>query len=148
MSNLLTVHWGVDWMWSLPLILLLHAIVLRLVNLGVHFLLKYRGKASLRHMVPIVAVGGPALCATAAHGLEAWLWSLAYFFSGAISDQKAAMEFSLGAMTTFGGSAIRLEPRWQLMGPLEALSGWILFGLTTAFLFTIIRSVWSTDQWS
>ncbi len=58
------------------------------------------------------------------------------------------MEFSLGAMTTFGGNAVRLGSRWELMGPLEALSGWILFGLTTAFLFTIIREVWATEQWS
>ena len=57
------------------------------------------------------------------------------------------MEFSLGAMTTFGVETVHLGPGWQLMGPLEALSGWILFGLTTAFLFTIIRKVWATDDW-
>lgn len=28
------------------------------------------------------------------------------------------------------------------MGSLEALNGWILFGLTTAFLFTVIQKVW------
>jgi hypothetical protein len=142
--------WSVDWAWSIPLIIftvLIHASVLRLVNRGVHLLLEADKGKSLNHMLSIVVVGGPALCATCAHGVEAWLWSLAYTFSGAIPDQKASMEFSLGAMTTFGNSAIRLEPRWQLMGPLEALSGWISFGLTTAFLFTIIRKVWSTEHW-
>jgi hypothetical protein len=29
------------------------------------------------------------------------------------------------------------------MGALEALNGWIQFGLSTAFLFTIIQQVWS-----
>jgi hypothetical protein len=29
------------------------------------------------------------------------------------------------------------------MGALEALNGWLLFGLTTAFLFSIIEKVWS-----
>jgi hypothetical protein len=28
------------------------------------------------------------------------------------------------------------------MGALEALNGWLLFGLTTAFLFGIIKKVW------
>jgi hypothetical protein len=28
------------------------------------------------------------------------------------------------------------------MGSLEALNGWILFGLTTAFMFTVIQKVW------
>ena len=30
---------------------------------------------------------------------------------------------------------------WRLMGALEALNGMILFGLTTAFLYSIIREV-------
>jgi hypothetical protein len=150
-SSLFYAHWGVDWLWSVPLVVvtvLIHSFALRMVNHGVHFLLKANGGKAFRQMVSIIAVGGPALCATIAHGLEAWLWSLAYFFSGGISDQKTAMEFSLGAMTTFGASPLRLGPRWQLMGPLEALNGWILFGITTAFLFTIIRAVWSTEEWS
>lgn len=130
------------------LTVLIHSFVLRLVNHGVDSLLKVNGGKVFRHMVSVIAVGGPALCATVAHGLEAWLWSLAYFFSGGIANQKAAMEFSLGAMTTFGTSPLRLGPGWQLMGPLEALNGWILFGLTTAFLFTIVRKVWSTDAWT
>jgi hypothetical protein len=31
---------------------------------------------------------------------------------------------------------------WQLMGPLEALNGMLLFGLTTAFMFAVIQKVW------
>jgi hypothetical protein len=91
-------------------------------------------------------VGGPALCATFAHGFEAWFWSIAYWRSGAMPDQKTAMEFSLGAMTTFGNSDLHLGSQWQLMGQLEALNGWILFGLSTAFLFTIVRKVWSAER--
>ncbi len=104
MSNLFYAQWGVDWLWSIPLVVftvLIHSFALRSVNHGVHSLLKVNGGKGFRQMVSIVAVGAPALCATIAHGLEAWLWSLAYFFSGGISNQKAAMEFSLGAMTTF-----------------------------------------------
>jgi hypothetical protein len=46
-------------------------------------------------------------------------------------------------MTTFGNTAVNLEDRWKLMGAIEALSGWLLFGLTTAFLFGMIQKVWS-----
>jgi hypothetical protein len=31
------------------------------------------------------------------------------------------------------------------MGALEALNGWILFGLTTAFLFAIVQKAWSNS---
>jgi len=149
MSSLFSVHWGPDWLWSVPLIVLtvlFHAVVLSGLNRGVHSLMKVTGRKIFRHLVSIVAVGGAALCATLAHGVEAWFWAIAYFLSGAISDQKASMEFSLGAMTTFGGNPITLRPGWELMGPLEALSGWIAFGLTAAFLFTIMRNVWTTEQ--
>jgi hypothetical protein len=37
---------------------------------------------------------------------------------------------------------VLLKPHWQLMGALEALNGTLLFGLTTAFLFAVIREVW------
>jgi hypothetical protein len=29
------------------------------------------------------------------------------------------------------------------MGAIEALNGWLLFGLTAAFLFVIVEKVWS-----
>jgi hypothetical protein len=51
------------------------------------------------------------------------------------------MLYSLSAMTTFGHANLYLEPCWQLMGVIEALSGVVLFGLTTAVLFSIVESV-------
>lgn len=49
---------------------------------------------------------------------------------------------SLGPVTTYGHASLTLAPGWQLMGTLEALNGWILFGLTTAFLFTVMQKAW------
>ena len=42
-------------------------------------------------------------------------------------------------MTGFGHAGIYLDPRWQMMGALEALNGMMLFGLTTAFLFSVLQ---------
>jgi len=41
---------------------------------------------------------------------------------------------------------VYLEDRWQLMGAIEALGGWLVFGLTTAFLFGMIQKVWSLES--
>ena len=49
------------------------------------------------------------------------------------------MLFSLNAMTTYGHDSLGLAPHWRLMGALEALNGVILFGLTTAFLFSTLQ---------
>jgi hypothetical protein len=51
------------------------------------------------------------------------------------------MLYSLKAMTTCGHANITLDLHWQMMGTLEALNGVILFGLTTAFLFSVIQSI-------
>jgi hypothetical protein len=32
-----------------------------------------------------------------------------------------------------------LPPRWKLLGPFEAVSGMLMFGLTTAFIFAVIQ---------
>jgi hypothetical protein len=45
------------------------------------------------------------------------------------------MLYSMGAMTTYGHQSLFLEDRWRLLGTIEALNGWLLFGLSTAFLF-------------
>ena len=138
--------WGSNWAWSLPLIVVtvtFHAYALGLLNQRVTSVLKGRGKIHGVDVVSLSVVGGTAVCATVCHALEVSMWAALYCVLGALPDRKVAMLYSLGAMTTYGGADLKLESQWQLMGSLEALNGWILFGLTTAFLFTVIREVWS-----
>jgi hypothetical protein len=55
---------------------------------------------------------------------------------------------SVPPMTSYGHTNLDLEAHWQLMGAIEALNGWLLFGLTTAFLFGMIErvlSAWKRD---
>ena len=52
------------------------------------------------------------------------------------------MLYSISAMTSFGHAGIYLDPHWQMMGALEALNGMMLFGLTTAFLFSVLQTHW------
>jgi hypothetical protein len=52
------------------------------------------------------------------------------------------MLYSLGAITSYGHAKLSLQDQWQLLGALEALNGMLLFGLSTAFMFAIIQSVW------
>jgi ABC-type Co2+ transport system permease subunit len=70
------------------------------------------------------------------------LGAFAYLFLGALADFRSAMLYSISAITSFGHANLDLAPQWQMMGALEALNGWILFGLTTAFIFTVVQKVW------
>jgi hypothetical protein len=146
MSLSTVTPWSSDWAWSMPLIVvtvIVHAYALGLLNQAVSFVLKGTRKTHLTEITAAMVVGGTALCTAVLHGFEAALWAVAYCMIGALPDRKSAMLYSLGAMTTYGNASLRLEIRWELMGSFEALNGWILFGLTTAFLFTVIREAWS-----
>lgn len=79
----------------------------------------------------------------------AWLCSCgpsAFRFRGALADKAAANLYSLSALTSFGHADIRLEKHWQLMGALESLNEWILFGLSTAYLFGLVERMWLQDD--
>ena len=93
-----------------------------------------------------VVMSVAALVATLLHGFETILWGVAYLFLGALPNLKIAMLYSLIAMTTYGHASLYLAAHWQPMGALEALNGLLLFGLTTAFLFAMIQSVWSVGR--
>jgi hypothetical protein len=75
-----------------------------------------------------------------------YCWAAAYTLLGALPNGRSAMLYSMNAMTSYGHVNLYLAPRWQMMGSLEALNGWILFGLTTAFLFAIIQKAWSSHS--
>jgi len=47
-------------------------------------------------------------------------------------------------MTSYGHANVFLAEHWQLMGAIEALNGMLLFGLSTAFLFAVLREHWPT----
>jgi hypothetical protein len=137
--------WSGNWAWSLPLIVLnvvIHVIGLGLINESVVRLLG--GAMERRRFLAKFAVvmGVTALLATVLHGIEAATWAAAYQLLGALSDTKSAMLYSLSAMTSYGHANLFLQEHWQLMGALEALNGMLLFGLTTAFLFSMIQKVW------
>jgi hypothetical protein len=142
--------WRSDWLWSIPLIvvtIVLHSYGLGMLSRGLLILLKADRNKRPTHALSVFVVGGSSLCAICLHGLEAWMWAVAYRLLGTLGgDQKEAMLYSISVMTTVGGTNLHLEPGWQLMGPLEALDGWILFGLTAAFLFALIQKVWSLEH--
>ena len=143
------MEWGADWAWGVPLIALnvvIHVFCLALFTQKVEGAL--HGFKSHRHFVPVFAlvVGVAVIFVTGLHIIEAGVWAAAYRVIGAIADNKSAMLYSLGALTTYGHDKVNLEAQWQMMGALEALNGMLLFGLTTAFLFAMIQRVWPTAR--
>lgn len=142
------LSWDGNWAWSLPLVVftvIFHAAGLGLISRGVREVLKVvGGRMHLNVLFPLL-MGGTTLLATLLHAIEAGMWAALFWKLGAIADGKSALLYSLNALTTYGHTDVHLAPHWALMGAVEALNGLLLFGLTTAFLYGVIRRVWPLE---
>ena len=143
----LQLNWSSDWGWGIPLIVFtvtIHVVGFALISRET---LNASSRTIRRHPVTVfvVVVGLTTLLATTLHGIEAFIWAMAYRYLGALPDNRSAMLYSLNAMTSFGHIDLHLADHWHLLGAIEALNGWLLFGLSTAFLFTVIERV-SSDM--
>jgi len=119
---------------GLGLILIRENVELKLVRL-------FSGRA----VAFAVVVAATVLLLTILHAIEAGAWAAAYIALGARPDVATAMLYSLSAMTTYGHANVYVPEHWQLMGALEALNGMMLFGLTTAYLFSVLQTNWPAD---
>ena len=149
MDQIVSVPWAMDWVWSLPLItvsVMIHVVGLMLIFRGVVRVMSSEFVRRCFTPMFVASIGIAVLLATILHGFEGAIWAAAYRYLGALPDRRSAMLYSLSAMTTYGHENLHLEDRWQLMGAFEALSGTLLFGLTTAFLFAVIREVWKIQS--
>ena len=71
------------------------------------------------------------------HTVEIWLYALLYFFQGALPDFESALYFSTTSFTTIGYGDVVLDRQWRLVSAIEGANGLLLFGWSTAFLFSV-----------
>lgn len=141
--------WDGNWAWSLPLILItviFHVIGLVFINERVIRAKRFVARRRSLLVGLSMVLGAATLGAIILHAIEAAIWAGVYQTLGALPDSKSALLYSLSAMTTYGHEHLSLANHWLLMGALEALNGMILFGLTTAFLYGMIRELLATRR--
>ena len=134
--------WFPDWSWGLPLLVLTTVAHVCAIVLTAKMLGNYR--ASIAGKTPrfVFFVALVALASTVYLAFDAAAWAALYLWVGALPAWRAAILYSLGALTSYGHAGVYLDDRWQLLGAIEAVNGLILFGLTTAFLFAAFQAVW------
>jgi ion channel len=72
------------------------------------------------------------------HALEILVWSLAYWFVGAAPEGTDLFYFAFVNYTTLGyGDTVPVKA-WQLLGPMAAMTGILMFGWSTAVLFEVL----------
>jgi len=95
----------------------------------------YSGESFWKNVAIMIVI---TLVMAAMHLMEIALWATAFRASGEISTFENAFYFSAQSYTTLGYGDIVLSDRWRLLGPLEAINGVLLFGLSTAVMFAAL----------
>jgi hypothetical protein len=135
-----------NWLLGLSLIALTIAIHATSVTFMVSVLHSFRVRLESRSpslprvsAIVIAIITTMGLLLAALHMIEAGFWAAAYWWLGALGSPEAAMLYSIDSIATRGASGLMLQPHWQIMGALEAADGVLLFGISTAFIFTVMQ---------
>ena len=80
----------------------------------------------------------------AAHIAEVMVWSLAYAIVGAAPEGADLLYFAFVNYTTLGYGDVTPLPRWNLLGPMTAMNGVLMFGWSTAVMFEVLRKALAT----
>ena len=139
-----------NWAWGLSLIALtitIHAAGVALMafgTVGIRVRLESENRLGSRQVfaITIGLIGSVGLLLAALHGIEAAVWAAAYWWLGALDSGVEALLYSVDSFSTRGASGLVLERHWLMMGALEATDGMLLFGISTAYIFTVMQDFW------
>ena len=84
------------------------------------------------------------LITAVAHLIQIALWALLYLLCGELATFETAFYCSAQNYTALGYGDVVLSLRWRLLGPLEAINGLLLFGLSTAVMFAVLSRLITT----
>jgi hypothetical protein len=108
---------------------LLVQVVVRLDRSG------YTGMVLWKNIAVMTVV---TLIMIAAHLIQIALWAGALVACAEIATLDKAFYLSAQNYTALGYGDIALSERWRLLGPLEAINGLMLFGVSTATVFAVL----------
>jgi ion channel len=83
-------------------------------------------------------VGLIILISLVAHLIEIALWAAVFMVCGEFREFGTAYYHSAVNYTTLGYGDLIMSPKWRLLGPLEAANGIMMFGVSTAMIFTLV----------
>jgi len=75
------------------------------------------------------------------HIAETCMWASFYYTQTLFKDFETSLYFSLTSFTTTGYGDVLLPERWRLLGAIEGVSGVLLCGISTAFMFAVISAM-------
>jgi hypothetical protein len=75
------------------------------------------------------------------HLAEISVWGLFYLWRGCLPDAETAFYFSGATYTTVGYGDVVLAKPWRPLGPIEALTGVLMCGLSMGYFFVVVSHI-------
>jgi hypothetical protein len=97
-----------------------------------------RGRVGAGLRIDFAIVMVAMLLVFVAHLIEIALWAGLFLICGEFQEFGIAYYFSAVNYTTLGYGDLIMSPSWKLLGPLESADGALMFGVSTAMIFTVI----------
>src|SRR5712671_3852770 len=72
------------------------------------------------------------------HMFEIAVWAMFFWWEKCLPNVESAFYFSGVTYATLGYGDLLLPKEWRLFGPLEALTGSLMVGLSIAFFFAVL----------
>jgi hypothetical protein len=115
----------------------IHALVMSLIVRVARIADEKRAARSSASLIGVMIVTVTILMAV--HTCEVIVWSQAYAIVHAAPDGTDLVYFAFVNYTTLGYGDVTHVKQWQLLGPITAMNGMLLFGWSTAVIFEVLR---------
>jgi hypothetical protein len=119
-------------------------------NIGIHALVmttivrvaqraSAKSKRSHPSVLLVVVMIATVSVLMVAHTCEVFVWALGYLIVDAAPPGSGLVYLAFVNYTTLGYGDIVPVKDWQLLGPMTAMNGVLLFGWSTAVIFEVLR---------
>jgi voltage-gated potassium channel Kch len=112
----------------------------------------------LKRRMKVIAVddqfaGLKILCSTATlllalHIVEVIVWAMTFLILPDVSEVKTleeAVYFSTVTFTSLGYGDVVIARPWRLLAAIEAMTGLLIFGWSTALVIAVVERLWNSD---
>ncbi len=79
------------------------------------------------------------------HLVQVGLWAVVLWRAQQLPNVETALYFSLGTYTTIGFGDVVVGPGWRVLAGMEGLTGILLVGWSTAFMFAVVNRMY--EHW-
>lgn len=83
------------------------------------------------------------------HIVEVIIWAVVYLMlvhAQPIDSFEESIYFSAVSFTSLGYGDIVLEEPWRLLSAIQAMTGILVCGWSTALLFAVVQRIWISDE--